>query len=77
MKLSTSYVARLLGHRDTSTFRGFERGDRLPSLVNTLRLSIIFRVPIEFLFTELYASLKEKIRAEEEKLARPVQQPLF
>ena len=75
--LSTSLVAHLLGHRDTSTFREFERGERLPSLVNVFRLGIIFRVPVEFLFPELYDELKDAIRAKEEKLAQPEQRPLF
>ena len=77
MTFSTSHVARLLGHHDTSTFREFERGERLPSLVNAFRLGIILRVPVEFLFPDLYDGLKNEIRAEEEKMAQPTQQPLF
>jgi len=74
---STSHVARLLGHRDTSTFREFERGERLPSLVNAFRLSVILRVPVEFLFPDLYDGLKHEIRAQEEHMAQPEQPPLF
>ena len=74
---STSHVAHLLGHRETSTFREFERGERLPSLVNAFRLGIILRIPVEFLFPDLYDGLKGEIRAEEERMAQPEQQPLF
>ena len=74
---STSHVAHLLGHSETSTFRDFERGERLPSLVNALRLGIILRVPVEFLFPDLHDGLRNEIRAEEERLAQPEQQPLF
>lgn len=74
---STGHVARLLGHADTSTYRDFERGERLPSLVNAFRLGIILRVPLEFLFPDLYDDLKKTIRAEEERRAAPAQQPLF
>lgn len=74
---ATSHVAHLLGHRDTATFREFERGERLPSLINAFRLGIILRVPVEFLFPALYDGLKNGIRAEEEKMAQPTQQPLF
>ena len=77
MTFSTLQVAQLLGHRETSTFREFERGERLPSLINAFRLGIILRVPIEFLFPDLYDSLKQGIRAKEETMAAPVQQPLF
>jgi DNA-binding XRE family transcriptional regulator len=77
MLFSTAHVAHLLGHGDTSCFREFERGERLPSLVNAFRLGIIFRTPVEFLFPELYDDLKGNIRAEEERLAQPEQQPLF
>lgn len=77
MRFSTAHVAHLLGHRDTSAFREFDRGDRLPSLVNAFRLGIILRVPLEFLFPDLYDGLRNDIRAEEEKMAQPTQQPLF
>lgn len=77
MLFSTGHVAHLLGHCDTSTYRDYERGDRLPSLINAFRLGVILRVPLEFLFPDLYDSLKKEIRAEEERLAMPVQQPLF
>jgi transcriptional regulator with XRE-family HTH domain len=77
MMFSTGHVAHLLGHGDTSTYRDFERGERLPSLVNAFRLGIILRVPLEFLFPDLYDELKKSIRDEEERLAAPVQQPLF
>jgi transcriptional regulator with XRE-family HTH domain len=68
MMFSTEHVARLLGHQDTATFRKFERGERLPTLVNAFRLGIILRVPVEFLFPDLYDSIKNEIRAEEEKI---------
>jgi hypothetical protein len=77
MGFATSHVAHLLGHQDTSTFCDYERGERLPSLVNALRLGIILRTPVEFLFGELSDSLKGEIRAEEERMAQPEQQPLF
>jgi hypothetical protein len=34
-------------------------------------------MPVEFLFPELYDRLRHDIRAEEEQMARPEQQPLF
>lgn len=77
MKLSPRQVVHLLGHQGTSALSNYERGERLPSLVNALRLGIILRVPVEFLFYSLHDELRAEIRAEEERLAEPVQQPLF
>ena len=77
MRFTTSHVARLLRHKDASTLSDYERGERLPSLVNALRLGIILRVPVEFLFPDLYDRLREDIRAEEEYLARPEQLTLI
>lgn len=77
MRFSTRHVAHLLGHGDTSVFRRFERGERMPTLPSAFRLGIILRVPVEFLFPDLYDALKAEIRAEEERLSQPTQQPLF
>jgi transcriptional regulator with XRE-family HTH domain len=77
MGFTTRHVARLLGDRDTSRISKYERGHRLPELRNALRLGIILRVPVEFLFASLYDSLREQIRAEEERIAQPAQATLF
>ena len=77
MRFSQGHVARLLGHKDSSTWSNYERGQRLPSLVNALRLGIILRVPVEFLFYSLHDELRNSIRAKEERIAVPTQQVLF
>lgn len=77
MKFSQEQMAHLLGYKDNSAWSKYERGDRLPSLVNALKLGIILRVPVEFLFHALNDDLRNQIRAEEERLAQPAQQPLF
>jgi transcriptional regulator with XRE-family HTH domain len=77
MRFSQRQVAHLLGHQDNSAWSDYERRDRLPSLVNALRLGIILRVPIEILFGALHDELLYQIRAEEERIAAPVQQTLF
>jgi transcriptional regulator with XRE-family HTH domain len=77
MKFSQRQVTHLLGHKDPSVWSNYERGERLPSLVNALRLGIILRVQVEFLFGPLYDEVRNQIRAEEERLAAPIQQPLF
>jgi transcriptional regulator with XRE-family HTH domain len=77
MRLSTRHVARLLGDKDVSRLSKYERGQRLPNLRNAFRLSAILRVPVEFLFPSLYDLLREQIRAEEERIAKPTQATLF
>ena len=77
MRFSTSHIGHLLGHKDSSTYCDYERGDRMPTLVNAFRLSAILRTPVEFLFPSLYDGLRDAIRAEEERLAIPKQAVLF
>ena len=59
MRFSQRHVARLLGHKDYSAWSDYERGERLPSLANALRLGIILRMPVEFLFRRLHDELAE------------------
>jgi transcriptional regulator with XRE-family HTH domain len=67
MGFSPRQTARLLGHKNVSVLSSYERGGRMPALVNAFRLSIILRVPVEFLFPSLYDALREQIRAEEDR----------
>lgn len=76
-RFSMSHVAHLLGHCTTAALSNYERSTRLPSLVTALRLGIILRTPIEFLFGQLHDDLLRQIRAEEERMAMPTQQVLF
>ena len=77
MSFTAAHVAHLLGHQDTSALSDYERGEHTPSLANALRLGIILRVSVEFLFPVLYDGLRYEIRAEEERLAAPQQATLF
>jgi transcriptional regulator with XRE-family HTH domain len=77
MGFSQKHVARLLGFPDTSMLSRYERGKSMPPLNMALSLGIVLRVPVEFLFPGLYDGLRNRIRAEEEIIARPTQQTLF
>src|SRR4051794_36545174 len=77
MRLKPRNVAFLLGHKQSSVLADYERGARRPSLANAFKLSIILRVPVEFLYPGLYESLRECVRAMEERQSRPAQQSLF
>jgi DNA-binding XRE family transcriptional regulator len=77
MRFSTAQVAHLLGHQDTSSFWDYEVGRRLPNLTNAFRLSIILRVPVEFIFGGLYDNLRHEIRAKEERLSESSRQQVL
>jgi transcriptional regulator with XRE-family HTH domain len=54
----------------------YERGKSLPPLSTALRLEIIYRVPVAFLFPDLYDQLRHLIRGEEMPVCRvPAAEP--
>ena len=67
MSFSQQRVANLAGYLTPSDISRFERGERLPSLIMALKLEIIYRVPVAFLFPDLYVRLRQAIRAKEEQ----------
>jgi len=69
MGLSQKRVAYFLGLHCTSTLSRWEHGAKLPNLVNALKLSIAYRMPVAFLFPGYYQKLKKEIREREERLA--------
>ncbi len=68
--LSQKRVAVFLDHKTSSQLSHYERGAKYPNLVNALKLEIIYRVPVAFLYGDLYRKLREDIRAKEEKLSK-------
>jgi len=68
MGFSQIRVARALGLKRTSVLSRYEHGTRVPSLVNALKLEIVYRTPVDFLFSDLYLDLKKQIRSEEERI---------
>ena len=67
MGFSQQRVAELAGYLSPSDISRFERGERPPSLLMALKLEIIYRVPVAFLFPDLYLRLRQTIRAKEER----------
>lgn len=63
-------VVALLGLRDSTLLSRLEKGHRLPNLQTALQLAIIYRVPVDYLYSELYAALREPIRSKEEAWQR-------
>ena len=65
MDLSQKQVAALLGLKNPAILSHYERGTSLPSLSRALCLEIIYRVPVAFLFPDLYEKLRSGIRDKE------------
>jgi transcriptional regulator with XRE-family HTH domain len=68
MGFSQKSVACSLGLKRTSVLSRYEHGKRVPGLINALKLEIVYRTPVAFLFPDLYLELKRKIRGKEEKI---------
>jgi transcriptional regulator with XRE-family HTH domain len=66
--LSQKHIASLLGYRSTTTVSSYERGTKAPQLTNLLKLEIIYRIPVSFLYWDHYQGLRQEIRGKEEKL---------
>lgn len=77
MGFTQAQVAQLLGQRDTKRVSNLELGRRLPSLPTSLRLAVIYRVPVDFLYADLYANYREQIRERERTLSLGRQGLLF
>ena len=74
---SQKLVAHLIGHKTHSALSLYEHGRALPPLTTALKLEIVLRTPVAFLFPNLYDNLKQGIRSEEDRMADIGQQALF
>ena len=70
MGFTQQHVAMLLGTGNSSLLSKFEQGHRLPSFITALKLAVIYRVPVDFLYSELYSEIRKTIRSREEKLEK-------
>ena len=68
MGFSQPQVAAILGLLSRHHICEYERGQKRPTLVTALKFEIVYRVPVAFLYPELYKQLKERLRAREERL---------
>jgi len=60
--LGQKNVARLLGHKSTSTISEYETGRLLPSLPTALRLAVVYDRPITDLYPDLYRTIQEEVQ---------------
>jgi len=70
MGFTQQQVAEIIGYHSSTDLSHYEHGRKLPSLVTALKLEVVYRVPVAFLFPEIYHELKEQLRAREERLLR-------
>jgi transcriptional regulator with XRE-family HTH domain len=68
MGFSQKRAAYFLGMKKTNALSHYEHGNKLPGLINALKLEILYRTPVAFLFGNLYGRLKREIRKREERL---------
>ena len=73
MDLSQKQVASILGLKNLAILSHYERGTSRPSLQRALGLEIVYRVPVAFLFPELYEEMREKIREKESRMSRTLE----
>ena len=66
--LSPKRAAYFMGLKTASSLSHYERGDKLPSFKNALKLEIILHTPLAFLFRELSRELKKEIEGRRGKL---------
>jgi transcriptional regulator with XRE-family HTH domain len=73
--LTRKQVAIMLGYQGTSTIARIERGSLIPPLPTLLKLEILYRRPLGYLYPTLYSSLRDCVRAAEAAVQKPVETP--
>ena len=77
MRFSQKQAAAVLGHKGTSMLSRYESGRSLPPLLTALRLEILYRIPVAFLYSKIYRRLKDEVRNAEDQLPGKGQLQLF
>ena len=60
-------VAKMIGQSSSAHISHWERGNKLPSLTNALKLSAAIQCPVEVLFLDLFNQLRTDIYANKRK----------
>jgi transcriptional regulator with XRE-family HTH domain len=55
-------VAGMLGHASSDRISHWEKGVAFPGMVNLLKLTLIYRVPPEQFYVDLYKSLADELQ---------------
>ena len=57
-------VSALLGLKQACDIYRWERAEKLPSLINALKLSAALKCPVELLFSDHYKQIQQEMYAE-------------
>ena len=57
-------VSKLLGLKQPCDIYRWETGQKLPSLINALKLSAALKCPVELLFSDHYKQIQQEMYAE-------------
>ncbi len=58
-------VAKLLGAEQASEIYRWEKGQRMPSLINALKLSSALKCPVEILFLDHFNQIRKEMYQDE------------
>jgi len=68
--LTQEQLAKIVSCRTTKTIRRIESGTMLPRVGTMFRLSAALRIPVEFIYQETYLTVREEVRAAEERMPK-------
>ena len=68
MGFTQAEVATLLGYHQPTDISHYEHGRKLPSLVTALKLELIYRAPVGFLFYDLRDELRAQVQSHAEQM---------
>jgi DNA-binding XRE family transcriptional regulator len=54
-------VTKILGIKDTTDLYRWETGQKMPSLINALKLSVALQCPVELLFFDHYDQVRKEL----------------
>ena len=66
--LSQQEIGELLSYKTTAPISNWEKGRKIPNLINAIRLSEILHTTVEALFPGLTQALKQELQAKEKLL---------
>jgi transcriptional regulator with XRE-family HTH domain len=64
-RYTQSHVAQLLGLKSTVMLSAWEQGDAMPTAINLIKLSLIYRTYPNELYSQLFQELKEALTIQE------------
>jgi len=68
LRYQQSHVAQLLGLKNTVILSAWERGEAMPSAINLIKLSVVYRTFPNELYSELFLQIKEAMKEKESEI---------